>query len=141
MRQRGQALAQRVDNGGDEDGRRGDGAGIGGALESERIVLGRNIVLRRGEVGKIAGAWQRIVHERAGQELAVAGIVHDPLEQRLAGAGGDAAVNLAVDDGRIDDGAEIVDRDVARDTHRARVRFDLDFGDVATIGVGSAAGV
>ena len=50
---------------------------------------------------------------------------------RLADALRDAAMHLALDDHRIDDGAEIVDRGELHDSDGAGVRVDLDLADVA----------
>ena len=78
-------------------------------------------------------ARQRVVHERARDRLA-AGVVADLFHQGLADALRDAAMELACDQHRIDDGAEIVDAGIAHDLHHAGVRIDLDFGDMAAIG-------
>ena len=67
-------------------------------------------------------ARQRVVHERAGDRLA-AGVVADFLHQRLADALRDAAMQLAFDDHRVDDGAEIVD---ARCSARSASRRSRD---------------
>ena len=48
-------------------------------------------------------------------------------------------MQLAVDDQRIDDGAEIVDAGIFHDLDDAGVRIDLDFGDVAAVGIGRGA--
>ena len=62
---------------------------------------------------------QRVVEHRARQQLAVVA-VDRALPQRLADALGDAAVELAVDDHRVDLLADVVDRDVAHEVDRAR---------------------
>ena len=46
--------------------------------------------------------------KRAGQQLAAL-VIDAALEQRLADALGDAAMDLALDDHRVDDPADIVD--------------------------------
>ena len=63
--------------------------------------------------GKFVGARHRVVHERAGHELALF-VIDRVLEQRLADALRHAAVHLALDDHRIDNRAEVVDRGPAR---------------------------
>src|SRR6202012_1654428 len=45
----------------------------------------------------------------------------------------DAAVELAGDDHRIDDGAEVVDAGIAHDLDHAGIGIDLDFGDVTAV--------
>ena len=80
---------------------------------------------------QVVGARHRVVHERAGQQLARCLVVDAALEHRLADALREAAVHLALDDHRIDDVAEVVDRDEALDLACAGVRVDLDLADVA----------
>src|SRR6185437_13091439 len=53
--------------------------------------------------------------------------------QRLADALRHAAMKLAGDDHRIDDGAEVVDAGIAHDPDHAGLRIDLDFGDVTAV--------
>ena len=62
---------------------------------------------------------------RAGQQLAVL-VVDRVLQQRLADALGDAALHLALDDHRVDDAADVVDRDEVHHLDDAGVRVDLD---------------
>ena len=57
-------------------------------------------------------------------------VVADLLEQRLGGALGDAAVELALEEQRVDDRAGVVARDVADVAHPAGLGVDLDDGDV-----------
>ena len=54
--------------------------------------------------------------------------------QRLADALGDAAMDLAMDDQRIDGAADIVDRGVVHELDGAGLRIDLDLADMAAIG-------
>ena len=56
-------------------------------------------------------------------------------EQRLADALRDAAMDLAVDDQRIDRAADVVDRDIIDQRHFSRIGIDLDFADMRAIGV------
>ena len=90
------------------------------------FVIGRVDLERR----QVVGARHGVVHERAGHELAVL-VVDRAFEQRLADALRDAAMHLALDDHRIDDDAEIVDRGPADDLGVAGLRIDLDLADVA----------
>ena len=59
---------------------------------------------------QVVGARHGVVHERRGHELA-AEVVDRAFEQRLADALGKAAMDLALDDHRVDQPAEIVRRD------------------------------
>ena len=67
------------------------------------------VVMSTLSIGQVVGARHAVVHQRAGDELAVL-VVDRALEQRLADALRDAAVHLALDDHRVDHGAEVVDR-------------------------------
>ena len=58
-------------------------------------------------------------------------VVGAAFHHRLAEALRDAAVHLALDDHRVDDVAEVVDRDELLDLHLAGVGIDLDLADVA----------
>src|SRR5260370_11934452 len=78
-----------------------------------------------------------VVHERAAHELAAA-VVGATLEQRLADALGEAAVDLALDDHRIDDGADVVDAPETDDLHAAGVRIDLELTDMRAVAEGEA---
>src|SRR5580700_4613443 len=87
----------------------GYGPGLAAAFDAERVrrASGKSGVdLER---GKILGARHGVIHIRAGHQLALV-VIDGVLEQRLADALGDAAVDVALDDHRIDHGAEIVDR-------------------------------
>ena len=65
--------------------------------------------------GRYVGARHGVIHERAGDELALL-VVDRAFAERLADALGDAAMHLAFDDHRIDQHAEIVDRGPADDS-------------------------
>ena len=58
--------------------------------------------------GMIAGLRQRVIHQLAGNQLAVV-VIDRLLPQRLAETLGHAAVHLPIDDQRIQDVAAIVD--------------------------------
>ena len=67
----------------------------------------------------------RVIHEAAGERLA-GGVVDHRLAQRLACALHDAAMDLAVQDQRIDRLAAVVHRGIAADRDEAGLRIDLD---------------
>src|SRR6185436_5549642 len=85
--------AEVVDGGVDLGGGDGDVAGLAQALGAQRIAGRRDVHLLDGEGGDVLGARHRVVHQRAGQQLAVA-VVDDGLHERLAQALGQAAVQL-----------------------------------------------
>ena len=63
-------------------------------------------------------------------------IVDHVFAEHLAGALHDATMQLAFDDGVMNDFAAIVDRAVGRNRGHAGFRIHLDFNDVAAIGEG-----
>ena len=71
----------------------------------------------------------------AGQQLP-ARIVDAVLEQRLAEALCKAAVDLALDDHWVDDGADIVDAPKADDSNLAGVAIDLDLAHMSAVAEG-----
>ena len=60
-------------------------------------------------------------------------VARDVLHQDLADALRHAAVDLAVQQHRVEHRADIVDHGVARDLHRAGLAIDLDFADMASV--------
>src|SRR5713226_2620454 len=120
--------ADRVGDGVDDRGGRGDGAGFAAAFDAERVRRAfrqRHIDPERRHV---VGARHAIVHERAGHELAVL-VVDRAFEQRLAHALGDPTMDLALDDHRIDEDPEIVDRGPIDDVGLAGIGIDLHLAD------------
>src|SRR3990170_4678191 len=77
---------QRVDGGVDDGGRDADAAGLAHALGPERVARRGRAGLLDQDVRHLVGARNRVVHERAGQELAVT-VVDHRLEERLPQTG------------------------------------------------------
>ena len=75
-------------------------------------------------------ARDRIVEQRAGEQLSAVGIVTDLLVQGLRNALYHAAVDLALGQKRIDDDADVIDRDIVEDVDSAGLRVDFDVGHV-----------
>src|SRR6185436_7170673 len=86
------------------------------------------------------GARHAIVHQRAGEQLPGFRVVDHLLPQRLARALRDAALDLALDDGAVDDAADVVDAGDLRDRDRAGVRIDLNFDDLRAVRPGRRRG-
>src|SRR5262249_34454122 len=129
---------ERIEHRADHRRGRADGTRLPAALGAERIVGARLALVALGdEQRQIVRARHRIVHERAADELAAA-VVGARLERRLADALGDAAVDLALDDHRIDDGADVVDAPEPDDLDAAGVRIDLELADMRAIAEGEA---
>ena len=70
------------------------------------------------------------------KQLPAVTVIDRVLQKRLADALHDAAVDLALQQQRIDDAAEIVDHSVAVDCRRTGIGIDLDLDDVAAVGKG-----
>ena len=92
-------------------------------------------VLSQLEAREVGRARHRVVHERAGDELAVL-VVDDLFDHRLADALRQAAVNLALDDQRVDQVAGIVHGDQLQQLRLAGLAIDLEHRDVAAERVG-----
>ena len=103
---------KRIDDGVDAGGQRADGAGFAGAFYSQRIGRRRHRIVLDHHRAKVVRPRHGVIHERAGEHLAgvVIGFV---FHQHLAHALGDAAHDLALDQHRIDDGADVVDHPIA----------------------------
>src|SRR5262249_26135191 len=74
-------LGERIEHGIDDGGRRAATAGLAGTLDAKRVAGGRRaLVVFDDHGGHIVGTRQAIVHERARQRLARAGVVHHLLQ-------------------------------------------------------------
>jgi len=124
----GTGVGDRVHDGGERPG----GAGFADALDAERVGGGRHALLGGHERRNVGGARHRVIHERAGDELAGA-VIDEMLQQDLTDALHDRAMHLAFDDHVIQHVAAVVNRRVGDERGRAGVRIDLDFRDMATV--------
>ncbi len=127
--ERGESVEDRVDDG----LRRGDATGLTRALDAERIGGGRQFIEDDVERRQIAGARQRVIQQRPARQLARLRVVDRVLEQRLADALRNAALDLALGQQRIDQPAVIVDRGIAFEADGAGFRIDLNLGEVAAV--------
>src|SRR6185312_16675849 len=114
-------------------GRHGaDAAGFAGALDAERVGLGWHRAALDVIADQIARPRHGVVHERAGEHLALL-VELDVFHEDLADAHGDAAVDLAVKEQRIDHRADVVDYVVAQDFDLAGLLVDFQLADVAAV--------
>src|SRR5262249_57783164 len=95
------------------------------AVDAERIARTLGYGRVDLEHRQVVRARHAVVHQRAGHELAVL-VVDGGLAQRLADSLGNPAVHLALDDHRVDHGAEVVDRGPGHDLGVAGLGIDLD---------------
>ena len=127
-------LVQGVVHGvGDRRGR-ADRAAFADALLSELGIGRRRFHMEHANVGHFRAARQQIVGERRSERLALR-VERHFLEQRRADALRGAAVNLAVDDHRIDQHAGVFHHDVVENFDAAGFRIDRDHGGVRRAGV------
>src|SRR6185503_549693 len=88
---------------------RADGAELAAALHAEQVGLaGHAFVETRAQRRQLVGARRAVVHQRAGHELAAALFIAHLFPERLAGALRHAAMDLPLDDGVVDDAADVV---------------------------------
>ena len=80
----------------------------------------------------VARGRQRVIHQRAAQQLPVR-IIGDPLEQDAAEPLSGAAHNLALDQHRVDDDAAIMRDGVVLDAHTPGLGVDIDNRDMRGI--------
>src|SRR3989449_4951700 len=121
---------QRVHDGIDGGRRGADRRGLADALGAERVERRRRHGLSGRERRQVFGVRHGVVHERAGEQLAVL-VVDEALDERLGDALSQASVHLARDDHRADANAAVVDRDEIAQGHVAGLAIHLDDGDVS----------
>ena len=123
---------QRVENGVDDRRRSSQAAGFTDALRAERVVGRGNLRQLNIEGGNIIGPSQCVIHQRTGSELCALGVVDRMFAQGLTDTRGDAAVNLALNDNRIDRTANILNQREAFKCYRTSFRVYFDFAYLAT---------
>src|ERR1700732_962917 len=123
-------IGERVDNRVDDDAKRRGDPAFPSATEPQWMGGRRYLAQRGGEEWHVGRAGHRVIHKRAGEELAGRGIVDALLKQGLAGALRDPAMRLAVQDQRVDGATDIVDRRVAGDFDTPGLGIDFNLADV-----------
>ena len=116
--------AQRVDRRVDDARRRAERAGLAHALGAEWVHRRRRHRRVELEAREVGGARQRVVHERAGQQLPVL-VVDGLLDHRLADALRQPAVDLPFDDERVDQIPGVVDGHEFQQRRLAGLAVDL----------------
>src|SRR5207249_3527072 len=82
--------------------------------------------------GDLRGRGHHVVHQRLRSRLTLI-VVRELFVERAADALRDAAVNLSLDDARIDQGPGIAGDRVVDDRELSRLALDLDDGDVRAV--------
>src|SRR5499426_2235054 len=120
-------LGERVDDRVDDRAERRRRAAFAAAAQAERVRRRGYFAELGHERWQRVRARQRVVHQRRGGELTGRLVVGAELPQRLADAGGDAAVRLAVQDQRIHRASDVVYRGVSQDVDDAGVGIHFYF--------------
>ena len=126
-------LGDRVDDGIDQRRRRADRAGLAGALDAERVGAARHDIVRELDPRQRIGARHGIIGQVAGQQLPALRVVDRAFEHRLPDPLRDPAMHLARQQQRVDDGAEIVDHQIAHDLDQPGFGVDLDLADMTAV--------
>ena len=120
-------LLERVDHRTDYHRERGRGAAFAAGTDAQRIVGRKHLANLGGEGEEIVGPRDRIIRERARQQLAALPVVDAAFEQGLPDPLCDPAMGLAMQYARIDRAADVVDGGIADDLDRPQFEVDLDF--------------
>src|SRR5262245_5124682 len=130
--QRGERVRDRV-----RQGRRGDDrAALPDAPEPE-LAVGVGVEMLDLDLRNLGRGRHEVVHERAGEHVAV-DVVGGVLVEDLADALRDAAADLAVHDRRVDHPPAVLDHHVARDVDLAGAQVHLDDAGVGGTGPATA---
>src|SRR5712691_1916015 len=120
---------------------RADRAELAAAFDAEEVGPGRHAFIEStAQRGQLVGARHAVVHEGSGKQLPAVLIVDRLLVQGLADALRNAALDLSFDDHVIDDPADVVAADDAREPDLAGLGVDLDFADLGAVGPGRRRG-
>src|SRR6516162_6200510 len=101
---------------------------------AEGIVCARRAQRLGMQHWDIVSARHAIIHEGSGQELAGYLIVNAVFAERLADTLHESAMDLPVDDHRIDNGADVIDRDVVYKRNYTGFRVNFDLRDMCSTG-------
>ena len=110
------------------------------ALDAQRVVGRRRFRGKGFDVGHQVGAGQGVVQHGAGQQLPVV-VVDRSFPEGLSGPLHHAAVDLALDDHRVNLGAAVVHRHVAFQDDMAVVRVHADHRHMGAEGIGEVGRV
>src|SRR6185295_10574929 len=91
------------------------------------------------DVAKVAAHRHEIVGERGGEDLPVR-VVHDLVKEHATESLHQRTDRLAVDDGRIDGAADILDCNIVDDLHAAGGGVDGDVTGMRAVTVGAGGG-
>src|SRR2546427_8303921 len=116
-------------------GCRADGPRLADSFDPQRIDRGRRFRAGQIQTRQIRGSGQSIIHQAAGEELAVL-VVNYFLVKRLSQALDDSSLDLSIDEQWIDDFAAVIHRDVFFNSDFPSLRLDFHHTDVGAEGKG-----
>ena len=101
-------ICERVDDGVDDRSWCPDGSELTAPFYTERIVCALGTQCLSVHHGDVISAWHAVIDERSGQKLARCFIIDALFAERLAYTLHQSAMDLTLDDHRIDDGADVI---------------------------------
>src|SRR5450759_4208699 len=125
---------QRIAHGIDDCDGACDRAGFTDALDAKLVGWRRSDRSAELKVGKLVRGRDQVVGERSRLHLPRFVVVYDLFVEGLRNALCNAAMDLAVDDHRVDDVAAVVDRNVALEIDMASLGIDPDHRAVSAAG-------
>src|SRR5437764_9801568 len=123
--QRPQRVHDRIDDGGSRSGR----PAFADSLDAHRVVRGWRLGAVGFERGEVGGGGEEVGGQVAGQQLTVP-VVDDTFVERLGHTLGNRAVELAIDDHRVDHRTAVVHGNITEELYRAGLCVDLDVAEV-----------
>src|SRR5205807_4228294 len=135
------ALVERIENGVHDRRDRADRAELAAAFDAEEVGPGRHAFIKSiAQRRKLVGARHAVVHKGSGKQLPAVLIVDRLLIQGLADALRDAALDLSFDDHVIDDAADVVATDEARELDLSGLGIEFDLANLGAVGPGRRRG-
>src|SRR5436853_3248750 len=128
------ALVERIENRVYNRRHGTDRAELAAALDTEEVgPAGHAFIESIAQRRQLVGARHAVVHEGSGKQLPAVLIVDRLLVQGLADALCNAALDLSFDDDVIDDAADVVATDEARELDLSGLGIDLDFANLGAV--------
>src|SRR6516165_5352087 len=127
-------MSERIDDRVDDGSRCPDRAKLAAAFHTKRIMCARRAERFGMHHRDIVSARHTIIHEGPRQQLAGYVIIDAGFAECLADTLHESAVDLPLDDHRIDNGTDVIHRDVVHERHDTCLRINLDLRDMCPTG-------
>ena len=131
---------QRVHHRVDDRRRRSNSGGLANTLCPDWMMRRWGDRMASLPVGRLHRGWDEVIHEGTAETVAIL-IERNHFHQRHANTVGEATMDLAFDDQRVDLCATVIDRNEAADFNLGGTRVNVDDADVCTEGIGQVVGV